>query len=69
MYFERIYEPSLAAASYLIGDQATGEALVVDPVRDAKHYLDVAAAHRLRITHVTETHIHADFASGARELA
>ncbi|AHG90558.1 beta-lactamase domain protein [Gemmatirosa kalamazoonensis] len=69
MYFERIYEPSLAAASYLIGDQATGEALVVDPVRDATHYLDVAAAHRLRITHVTETHIHADFASGARELA
>ena len=69
MYFERIYESSLAQASYLIGCQATGEALVVDPVRDPERYLAAAAAQRLRITHVTETHIHADFASGVRELA
>jgi hydroxyacylglutathione hydrolase len=69
MYLERIYEPSLAQASYLIGCQKTGQALVVDPVRDAERYLAAAAAQKLRITHVTETHIHADFASGVRELA
>src|SRR6185436_8776364 len=47
----------------------TGEAIIVDPNRDIAQYLAAAAAERLRITHVTETHIHADFVSGARELA
>lgn len=69
MYFQRLYDTKLAQASYLIGCQATGESLVVDPNRDVRKYLDAAAAEGLRITHVTETHIHADFVSGARELA
>lgn len=69
MLLERIYDEHLAQASYLLGCQATGEALVVDPNRDAAHYVAVATKKRLRITHVTETHIHADFASGSRELA
>ncbi|MBV9880664.1 MAG: MBL fold metallo-hydrolase [Gemmatirosa sp.] len=69
MYLERLYEPSLSQASFLIGCQATGEALVVDPTRDVARYVAAAAAQHLRITHVTETHIHADFVSGARELA
>ena len=69
MYFERFYDTKLAQASYLIGCQATGESVVVDPNRDVAQYVAAAAAERLRITHVTETHIHADFVSGARELA
>ena len=68
MFFRELYDPSLAQASYVIGCQATGEAIVIDPLRDPAPYLDVARAEGLRITHVTETHIHADFVSGAREL-
>ena len=69
MFFQRFYDVPLAQASYLIGCQRTGEAVVVDPNRDVAQYLDAAAREGLRITHVTETHIHADFVSGARELA
>lgn len=69
MYFRRFYDDQLAQASYLLGCQATGEALVVDPGRYVEPYLRAAEAEGLRITHVTETHIHADFVSGARELA
>jgi hydroxyacylglutathione hydrolase len=69
MYFQRFYDTPLAQASYLIGCQQTGEAVVVDPNRDIGQYLAAAEAQELRITHVTETHIHADFVSGARELA
>lgn len=69
MYFRRFYDDQLAQASYLLGCQATGEALVVDPGRHVEPYLRAAEAEGLRITHVTETHIHADFVSGARELA
>lgn len=69
MFFQHIYEKGLAQASYLLGCQATGEALVIDPRRDIDVYLDIAEKNRLRITHVAETHIHADFLSGARELA
>ena len=69
MFFRRFYDDQLAQASYLIGCQATGEALVVDPNRHLEPYLRGAEAEGLRITHVTETHIHADFVSGARELA
>jgi hydroxyacylglutathione hydrolase len=65
----RFYDPSLAQASYLLGCELTGQALVVDPNRDVSEYLETAAALKLRITHVTETHIHADFVSGSRELA
>ena len=52
----------------ILGDPETGEAIVIDPLRDPAPYLDVARAEGLRITHVTETHIHADFVSGGREL-
>jgi hydroxyacylglutathione hydrolase len=69
MYFAHFYDQPLAQASYLIGCQATGDAIVVDPLRDIQPYLDTASREGLRITHVTETHIHADFVSGARELA
>lgn len=69
MLLERIYDEDLAQASYMIGCQAKGEALVVDPRRDIQVYLDLAARHGLTITAVTETHIHADFLSGTRELA
>ena len=69
MLFRRFYDDQLAQASYLLGCQATGEALVVDPNRHIEPYLRAAEAEGLRITHVTETHIHADFVSGARELA
>ena len=69
MLFERFYNRKLAQASYLIGCGATGEALVVDPNRDVEQYIRAAESEGLRITHVTETHIHADFVSGTRELA
>jgi len=69
MILHRIYDPKLAQASYLVGCELTREAIVVDPNRDAEQYLAAAAAERVRITHVTETHIHADFVSGSRELA
>src|SRR4051794_1845104 len=64
----RFYDHGLSQASYLLGCERTGEALVVDPNRDVSLYLETAAEYRLRIAHVTETHIHADFVSGSREL-
>jgi len=69
MLLERIYDEDLAQASYVIGCQATGEAIVVDPRRDVAVYLGFAAKQGLRVAHVTETHIHADYLSGTRELA
>lgn len=69
MLLERIYDDDLAQASYVIGCQATGEAIVIDPRRDVGEYFDLAARHGMRISHVAETHIHADYLSGTRELA
>jgi hydroxyacylglutathione hydrolase len=69
VYFRRLYDEQLAQASYLIGCQATGQAIVVDPSRLVAQYPAAALAEDLEITAVAETHIHADFASGARELA
>ncbi|MBG6216968.1 hydroxyacylglutathione hydrolase [Arthrobacter sp. CAN_A6] len=69
MLLERIYDEDLAQASYLIGCQSTGEAVVVDGRRDIAVYRDLAAKNNLRITAATETHIHADYLSGTRELA
>ena len=69
MLLRLLYDSKLAQASYLLGCSRTGEALVVDPNRDVEQYLELAAAEGLRVTHVTETHIHADFVSGSRELA
>ncbi len=69
MLFRQISDPSLAQYAYLVGCQKTGEALLVDPERDVGRYLALAAEEGFTITHVAETHIHADFLSGARELA
>jgi hydroxyacylglutathione hydrolase len=69
MLFTRIYDEGLAQASYFIGCQATGEAVVVDPRRDVRVYLEEAENKGMRIVAVTETHIHADYLSGSRELA
>ncbi len=69
MLLKYFYDDELAQASYLVGCAATGEALVVDPMRDIAPYLRVAEKEGLTITQVTETHIHADFVSGSRELA
>ncbi len=69
MLFKRLYDTDLAQASYLIGCQQNGTAIVVDPVRDVQRYLDLAKQEGLKIVAVTETHIHADYLSGSRELA
>lgn len=69
MLVERVEDKGLAQYSYVVACESAGEAAVIDPRRDVDIYLDYAAARDLRITHVLETHIHADFASGARELA
>jgi hydroxyacylglutathione hydrolase len=64
----QFYLNCLAHASYLIGDEGTGAACVVDPQRDIEQYLAFAAEHRLRIGHVILTHLHADFIAGHLEL-
>jgi glyoxylase-like metal-dependent hydrolase (beta-lactamase superfamily II)/rhodanese-related sulfurtransferase len=69
MIFTQHYLECLSQASYLIGDETTGRAVVVDPRRDIDEYLDEAAEYELRIERVIETHIHADFLSGHLELA
>jgi hydroxyacylglutathione hydrolase len=68
MLLKRFYDDGLSQTSYLLGAETTGEALVIDPTRDVEAYLAAAGEEELRITHVTETHIHADFLSGARDL-
>jgi hydroxyacylglutathione hydrolase len=67
MYFEQFYLGCLAHASYLLASE--GEAVVVDPQRDVELYLKAAAEHGLAIRHIFETHLHADFVSGHKELA
>jgi len=67
MYFEQFYLGCLAHASYMLASE--GEALVVDPQRDVEMYLKVAADHGVTIRHIFETHLHADFVSGHKELA
>jgi hydroxyacylglutathione hydrolase len=69
MFFQHVYDKSLAQASYFIGCQKAGVAIVIDAKRDIDTYLEIAKANNMKITHVTETHIHADFLSGTRELA
>jgi hydroxyacylglutathione hydrolase len=65
----QIFDPYLAQYAYLFGCPRTGTALVIDPERDIDTYRELAADNGLRITAVAETHIHADFVSGAREFA
>jgi hydroxyacylglutathione hydrolase len=67
MYFEQFYLGCLAHASYMLGSEA--EAMVVDPQRDVDLYLKAAKDHGLTIRHIFETHLHADFVSGHKELA
>ncbi len=69
MIFLRFYDDGLAQASYLIGCSASGSAVVIDPNRMVDQYIAAAESRALRIDFVTETHIHADFVSGSRELA
>ena len=69
MFFRQIVDRRLSQYAYLIGCQATGEAIVIDPMRDAARYFAIAAAEKLKLVAAAETHIHADFLSGARELA
>lgn len=69
MLLKYFYDKSLAHASYMVGCQRTGEAIIIDPSRSVDQYLEAAAAEGLRITGSAETHIHADFVSGSRELA
>ena len=67
MYFEQFYLGCLAHASYMLASE--GEAVVVDPQRDVELYLKAAEDHGVEIRHIFETHLHADFVSGHRELA
>lgn len=69
MLFRRFYDENLAQASYMIACEKTREAIIVDPNCDVSLYTRAAGADRMRIAHVTETHIHADFVSGAHALA
>lgn len=68
MYLKQISDPSLAQNAYLIGCQKTGEAIVIDPERDVDRYLELAEKEGLKIVAVADTHIHADYLSGIREL-
>ena len=69
MFFRQVFDDTLAQYAYLIGCQRTGDAILFDPQRDIDRYVDLAASEGLRIVAVAETHIHADFLSGAREFA
>lgn len=69
MYFKQLFDKKLAQYSYLIGCQQTGEAIVVDPMRDIDQYYDLAGRENLEITAATDTHIHADYVSGLHEFA
>ena len=68
MLLKQFYLPCLAHASYMIGDEGTGTATVVDPQRDIDQYIAFAAEHALKIQHVFLTHLHADFVAGHLEL-
>lgn len=68
MFFEQIFEEKLAQYAYLIGCQRSGEAIIVDPMRDVARYEKLAAKHNLEIVAALETHIHADYISGMREF-
>jgi hydroxyacylglutathione hydrolase len=69
MVIKRFYNEKLAQASYLIGCPAAGEAMIIDANRDVEQYVEAAAREGMRVIAVTETHIHADYLSGSRELA
>jgi hydroxyacylglutathione hydrolase len=68
LVFERIQTEGIAELSYLVGDDSEGAAAVFDPAPDVAKYVKLARRKKVAITHIFETHIHADFVSGAREL-
>lgn len=69
MLLKYFYDQNLAHASYMVGCQRTGEAIVVDPARDITPYMETAVKEGMRLVGAVDTHIHADYVSGARELA
>lgn len=68
MFFHQRFVPGLAIYSYLVGDEKSKQCAVVDPTRDVDELLRVAQREGLRVTHVLETHVHADFVTGSREI-
>src|SRR6266566_3806321 len=68
MFFHQRFIPGLSIASYLVGDEKAKEVAVIDPTRDVDDYIRIAKDEGLRITHILETHVHADFVSGSAEL-
>ena len=68
MFFHQRFIPGLAIYSYMVGDEKSKQCAVIDPTRDVDEYLEIARREGLRITHVLETHVHADFVSGSAEL-
>jgi len=69
MYFKQFFDEKLAQYAYLVGCQANGTAVIIDPMRDIDQYIDAAAKENLTITAAADTHIHADYISGLREFA
>jgi hydroxyacylglutathione hydrolase len=69
MLVRQVVDTKLAQFAYLIGCARMGEAIVIDPERDVDRYFDLAARHKLRIVAAADTHIHADYLSGLREMA
>src|SRR5512136_3039228 len=69
MLIKPFVDESLGNSSYLVASEATGQAIVIDPERDVDRYVQVAEGLGLKLTHAVETHLHADFVSGLRELA
>ena len=63
MFLHRRFVPGLAAASFIIGDEKARVAAVIDPLRDVEEYIQIARERKLTITHILETHVHADFVS------
>ena len=68
-FIEPFVDKGLGNSAYLIGSHYTKKAVLIDPLRDVDHYLQVASERGLRLTHVLDTHLHADFVSGNREIA
>ncbi|MDR9418616.1 rhodanese-like domain-containing protein [Gracilimonas sp.] len=69
MYFKQFFDERLAQYAYMIGCQANGTAIVIDPMRDIDQYIEHAASQNLNIVGAADTHIHADYISGLREFA
>src|SRR5574338_1077270 len=69
MYLQQFFVDGLGCASYIVGCEARGIAAVVDPDREVQKYLDAASSRNLAITHIIETHLHADHVSGNTDLA